>query len=214
MILGSINICSCFYIDVICRGDADSNSVGLSFDDGPGEQTGIVLDVLKKHGVKAGFFCIGKNAQLKPELIRRIDSEGHFIGNHSFSHAFWFDLFSKKKMIQEMRETNNTIFEIIGKRMKLFRPPYGVTTPVLARAIRELNLIPMGWSVRTMDTTANGSIEKISRRLKKVKAGDIILFHDHSKGLPEILDNFISNLKSQKINLVRPDELVKIQAYE
>lgn len=214
LVLGSMNICSCFYIDVICSGASETNAISLSFDDGPAEQTAKVLDILKKHEVKAGFFCIGKNVQANPEIIRRMDNEGHFIGNHSFSHAFWFDLFSRKKMLQEMMDTNKIIFDLTGKKMKLFRPPYGVTTPVLAKAIRQTKMIAMGWSLRTLDTVANGDTKKIMKKLNKIKSGDIVLFHDHTINLLEILDTFILKMKSKEINLVRPDILVKINAYD
>ena len=215
LVLASVNICSCFYIDVLCCGERDSNKISLSFDDGPhSEQTPIVLDILMKHNIKAGFFCIGQHAKENPELIKRMDEEGHFIGNHTFSHAFWFVLYSGKKMKEEIKKSNRIILEIIGKRMKLFRPPYGVTNPVLARVIRSTKMLPVGWSLRTLDTSAKGDKNKIMKKLSKVKAGDIVLFHDHSQNLQDILESFILKVKANGMELVRPDELLKINAYE
>ena len=213
--LGSINVCSGFYLDVFCKGNPASNSISLSFDDGPHpEQTPIILDILKRQNIKAVFFCIGNNAKNYPELVKRIENEGHIIGNHSFLHSFWFDLLSKKKMKEEIVNTNLLIQDLINKKMNFFRPPFGVTTPVLARAIKETKMVPVGWSLRTLDTTAKGNPEKIVRKLNKVKSGDLILFHDHVKELPEVLDSFISKMKNQNMQIVRPDELLNLKAYE
>lgn len=214
LFLGSAKVCSGFYTDVICKGESSQNAISLTFDDGPSKgNTEKILDVLKKHNVKASFFCIGNKVQNDPDLINKINNEGHIIGNHSFSHDIWFDLYSKKRMKEEIFKTNNLISEIIGKQMKYFRPPYGVTTPVLAKAMKETGMLPLGWSVRTFDTTAKGRGEKIMKRLQKVKSGDIILFHDHVDCLPDILDKFITQMKSDAINIIPLNELIKTKAY-
>ena len=98
--------------------------------------------------------------------------------------------------------------------MKFFRPPYGVTTPVLAKAVKETNMLAVGWSVRTFDTVAKGDIKKIRKKLNKVKPGDIILFHDRVQCLPEVLEDFIVKMKSESINIIPLNELIKINAYE
>lgn len=214
MIFGSMNVGSGFYIDVICRGLPDKNAVALSFDDGPDtNQTDIVLDVLHKHNVKACFFIIGEKALENRNIIKRINEEGHILGNHSFSHAFWFDLFPLKKMKSEISESNKIINEITGKNMRFFRPPYGVTTPVLAKAIKRTGMIPIGWSLRTLDTISKGDTEKVLGKLQKAKSGDVILFHDHVLGLPEVLETFIMQMKAKNIGFIRLDELINIKAY-
>jgi peptidoglycan-N-acetylglucosamine deacetylase len=214
LVFGSMNVGSGFYIDVICKGTPDKNAVALSFDDGPREaQTEKILDLLKKHEIKACFFCVGKNVLENKSIIKRINDEGHIIGNHSFSHAFWFDLFPFKKMKKEIIETNKAVSEITGKNMRFFRPPYGVTTPVLAKAIKKTGMIPIGWSLRTLDTVSSGNSGKVLLRLQKTKPGDIILFHDHVMDVPEILETFILQMKAKNIGFVRLDELTNIKAY-
>jgi len=214
LFLGSVYIGSGFYIDVVCRALPEQRAIALTFDDGPHpDQTEKVLEVLRKHDIKACFFCIGKNADAYKDLLKKIDAEGHIIGNHSFSHAFWFDLFPLKKMREEIVNTNILISEVIGKNMRLFRPPYGVTTPNLAKAIKRTGMVPVGWSLRTFDTVAKGDIKKISKKLNRVKPGDVVLFHDHSVNLPEILNEFIIQLKKNNIEIIRFDELTNIKAY-
>jgi len=215
LVFGSAKVSSGFYAEVICKGNPSVKAISLSFDDGPSPlQTEKILDTLRKHNVKATFFCIGKNAQNYPALINKIFNEGHSIGNHSFSHGFWFDLLSKEKMKQEIYKTNNLISGLIGKQIKYFRPPYGVTTPVLAKAVKETEMIPVGWSVRTFDTVAKGDKEKIHRKLKNIKSGDIILFHDHVECLPDVLEEFIVRMKTESFSIIPLEDLIKIKAYE
>ncbi|MBI5542110.1 MAG: polysaccharide deacetylase family protein [Bacteroidia bacterium] len=213
--LGSINVRSNFYMKVICEGDEKSNAIALTFDDGPNaNNTPKVLEILKKHNIKACFFCIGKNIDANNELLAKIHSDGHIIGNHTHSHSYVFDLFSTKKMKADLQAASNSIYNVIEKRTKLFRPPYGVTNPNLARAVRNFGLISVGWSLRSLDTTANGNTDKILKRLENVKAGDIVLFHDNISEIPEILEKFIELVKSKNINFIGLDDLLKCNAYD
>ncbi|PIP54225.1 MAG: hypothetical protein COX07_06490 [Bacteroidetes bacterium CG23_combo_of_CG06-09_8_20_14_all_32_9] len=215
LVFGSINICSCFYIKTMCKGNSDINAISLTFDDGPDQNiTPKVLKILKKHNVKACFFCIGKNAETNKELLKQINEEGHIIGNHGYSHSLWFDLFSLKKMKSEILNADNLIFDIINKRTKFFRPPYGVTNPTLAKVIKTTGLISVGWSLRSLDTTAKGNTGKILKRLEKIKAGDIVLFHDNISEIPEILEKFIELVKFKNIKFARLDDLLNCKAYE
>ena len=211
LVLGSIKICSNFYIKTICRGFANKNAISITFDDGPNQNiTPKILDILKENGIKAFFFCIGKNAEQNIELIKRIDSEGHIIGNHTYSHSNNFDLFSSSKMKNEITKTNYTIQNIINKEVKYFRPPYGVTNPNLSKALKNTNLISIGWSLRSLDTTAKGNITKTIKRLEKIKAGNIVLLHDNITEAPEILEKFITIVRAKNLKFMRLDELISI----
>ncbi|MFM7078736.1 MAG: polysaccharide deacetylase family protein, partial [Bacteroidota bacterium] len=149
MFYGSKNIDSGFFIKTVCKTESD-NQVALTFDDGPVKgQTEKVLDILHNHGVKATFFCIGKRMQENPDLVKRIEREGHLVSNHSYTHHFLFDMFPFKRMLAELMDTNQVILKVTGKTNLYFRPPYGVTTPVLARAINRSGLAGIGWSVRS-----------------------------------------------------------------
>lgn len=211
---GSINVRSNFYMKVLCDGNPKKNLISITFDDGPNSvNTPKVLEILKKQNIKACFFCIGKNVEANKELLKQIYEEGHIIGNHTYSHSYVFDLFSSKKMKTDIQATNNIIFETINKQPKLFRPPYGVTNPNLARAITNLNLFSIGWSLRSFDTTAKGDTGKILKRLENVKAGDIVLFHDILDEIPEILEKFIVLVKSKNIDFIGLDDMLNVEVY-
>ncbi|MEO5889907.1 MAG: polysaccharide deacetylase family protein, partial [Ferruginibacter sp.] len=84
-----------FFLPVVCSAKTNRKEIAISFDDGPANQyTGETLQVLNDHGVKAAFFCIGKRIGENEKLFRQLHEEGHLIGNHSYSHHIWFDLFS------------------------------------------------------------------------------------------------------------------------
>jgi peptidoglycan-N-acetylglucosamine deacetylase len=211
---GSYFINSGFYLPVECRSVKNTTDVALTFDDGPSAlTTPKILDILQSNNIRATFFCIGKKMQQHPELVQRIDREGHLIGNHSFSHHFFFDLFPKDKMRSELRVTNDITREITGHTPYWFRPPYGVTTPVLAKAIRSIGMKPAGWSLRSYDTVIKEQNRLVSKVSEKVKGGDIILLHDTERVTADSLQLIINDLKNKKLNPVRLDELLNTKAY-
>ena len=142
-----------FFLPVICSAKTNKKVIAISFDDGPMDKCTLeMLDLLKTYGVQAAFFCIGKHIGANEKIFRQIHEDGHVLGNHSYSHHFWFDLFSARRMLADLKMMDNEMERVTGLQPKLFRPPYGVTNPNLKRAIIEGGYIPVGWSVRSMDT--------------------------------------------------------------
>ena len=114
----------------------------MTFDDGPlPGKTEQILRILREHQAPTAFFCIGNRMEKNPELVKQTHAEGHIIGNHSFSHSSTFDLLSTQKMSGELNAADVAVCDILGFKPRLFRPPYGVTNPNLARAIRIMRLI-------------------------------------------------------------------------
>ena len=100
---GCYFINSNFFIKTVCKAQTNKKEIAITFDDGPAESyTPQVLQVLKQHDVKAAFFCIGKRINDNKALLKQVHEEGHIIGNHSYTHATWFDLFSSAKMSEEL----------------------------------------------------------------------------------------------------------------
>lgn len=178
---------------VINRG----KEVALTFDDGPAEYTEAVLDILKREKINATFFIIGKNIVGRETLLKRIQAEGHSIGNHSFGHSFNFDWQSAAKMQEEIALTNKAIESVTGTPVTLFRPPYGVTNPNLGKALRNSNLKSIGWNLRSMDTVAKDEKKLLNKILTRVKTGDIILLHDRCSITATILSELIATLKKR-----------------
>src|SRR5690349_424469 len=132
---GSAFVDSGFYMKVTSHGDRSSDNISITFDDGPAEQfTRGILDILNEQQVPAAFFCIGKNIPGREDLLKRMVETGHVIGNHSYSHHFWFDMYDSSKMSSDLQQMTTATEQAIGLRPRLFRPPYGVTNPNLAKA--------------------------------------------------------------------------------
>jgi peptidoglycan/xylan/chitin deacetylase (PgdA/CDA1 family) len=116
---GCYYIGSNFFIHVICNIKTDKKTIAFSFDDGPDAvNTPQILQVLKNNDAKAAFFCIGSKIDENKDLLKQAYNDDHMIGNHSFSHHFWFDMFSTKKMIADMQMADNATNSAIGKKPK------------------------------------------------------------------------------------------------
>lgn len=212
LLAGSLNICSGFYIKAYCQGDSDQKDIALTFDDGPDASvTNKVLDILSTNNIRASFFVTGQKIAGNEQIIRRIAREGHIIGNHSYSHSNFFGFLSTKRVIKDLQRNTSLIKEVSGTDTLLFRPPFGVTNPHIAKAARFLNLAVIGWSVRSLDTLGRKPEKTIERVIKRLKAGSIVLLHDNLEHAPEILNGVIRGAREKGFNFVALDDLLKIK---
>jgi peptidoglycan/xylan/chitin deacetylase (PgdA/CDA1 family) len=211
---GVVKIDSQFFIPVIFKAGILKSEVAITFDDGPHPQrTPYILDILKEYDAKAAFFCIGKNVDENPDIVRRIHKEGHLLGNHSFFHSDFFDFQSTKKMEEELSMTDDAIKEVSGRKPRFFRPPYGVTNPRLAKVVKNRNYVSVGWSLRSLDTIIKNEKRLFNKIKKRIKPGDIILFHDHSVVLTDILPEILEYIRNIGLKIVRVDELIEEKPY-
>jgi peptidoglycan-N-acetylglucosamine deacetylase len=210
--VGAVVLSIQFYVKVISSGS--KNGIALTFDDGPVPgKTERLLDLLKEHQIKAAFFCIGKRIAENPELVKRIHEEGHLIGNHSYFHGAAFDLQSSTMITKELADTDSALMNVIGKRSRFFRPPYGVTNPMVAKAVKRRNYIVIGWSIRSFDTVIHDPAKLIRRVTRSLKNGDILLFHDRCDSTYEILPTLLEQSSKIGLKVVRVDELINEKPY-
>ncbi|HEY0742507.1 MAG TPA: polysaccharide deacetylase family protein [Chryseosolibacter sp.] len=211
---GSIVLSAGFFVDVQSSGKPDSKEVALTFDDGPVPgKTEQILGILERYNVRASFFCIGNRVKEFPQLTVRIHSEGHLIGNHSYWHGKLFDLQTPSAINKELTDTNEIISSTLGIRPRFFRPPYGVTNPMVASAIQQGEFKTIGWSVRSLDTVIKDSEKLFAKVTSALKGGDIVLFHDFSDATIKILPAFIEHIQKSGLRIVRVDELLNEKAY-
>jgi peptidoglycan/xylan/chitin deacetylase (PgdA/CDA1 family) len=207
----SLCICSGFYIKAFCSGTTKQKHLSLSFDDGPdAEQTPKVLDLLKEKNIKAVFFLVGRNIEGNEHLLKRMVDEGHSIGNHSYAHVNSFGFQSFRAVKEDLQKSQQIIEEACGRKVVLFRPPFGVTNPNIAKAARLLNYIVVGWSIRSLDTTGVAPAKTIKRVSKRLKPGELILLHDNHKRIIPILEGIIEKAEKDNYNFVSLEELLKI----
>ncbi len=203
-----------FFTTSLNHGDRTKKQIAITFDDGPfAEFTPQVLDILLQEKVPAAFFVIGKNIIGNEAILKRIIAENHIIGNHSFSHNFWFSMKSKDEMLHDLRQTDTALENVIHKKAKLFRPPYGVTNPMVAQAIQKGNYTSIGWSIRTFDTTIKDKEKLLQKTTRNIQNGDVILFHDWGHQTIAILPEFIHQIRAKGFEIVGLDILLKTKPY-
>jgi peptidoglycan/xylan/chitin deacetylase (PgdA/CDA1 family) len=211
---GCYYVGSNFFIKIICRAETDKKQIAISFDDGPAKNyTPGILQILNSEKVKATFFCIGSRIAGNENILRQIRDEGHIIGNHSYSHHFWFDMYSAKKMQDDLKQMDDAMESATGLKPKLFRPPYGVTNPNVKKAIINGGYTPVGWSVRSMDTVIKDENKLLSKINAGIKPGAVFLFHDTSKTTLAILPGFIQEVKKRGYEIIPLDKLLALTAY-
>ena len=164
---------------VIGRGFTPSPVVAITFDDGPTEEfTPGVLDALGQAGIKATFFCLGRNVHAHPELARRIVDEGHELASHGYDHGIM--AFARPKEIaRQLRSTEAEMETAVGPHgVHLFRTPHGFRSPFVVRVARELGYRVVGWTGSVFDTAKPGTEVIVARCAKHLHPGAILLLHD------------------------------------
>lgn len=203
-----------FFLQAIPSAKTCEPKIVLTFDDGPHPvYTPQVLEILNKYEIKASFFLIGKNAKQYPYLVERIVEAGHTIGNHSFSHSNTIDFKNKHGWVKELEETDQEIRKITGKTPKFFRPPFGVTTPHLALAIKQTQHLVIGWNVRSFDTSAKNPQKVVTKVLAEIKPGSIVLLHDRHELIIPILEQLLPELARKNFTFVTVNDLIDEKPY-
>ena len=193
-------------------GDTSKKILYLTFDEGyESGYTAPILDVLKKHNVKAAFFVVKPYITSNPELIKRMVDEGHLVCNHSARHPSMASIKDEEKFIKELSDVEEAFEEITKKKMpKYFRPPMGKYSELSLQYTQNYGYKTIFWSFAYMDWIPNKqpSHEAAKKRiLKRTHNGGIMLLHAVSKTNSEILDDVITEWKSQGYELKSLDEL-------
>jgi len=184
----------------------------LTFDDGPDpEKTPKVLDILAENDIKAVFFMVGNRAEQHPELVQRVVSEGHIIGNHSYAHNNFMSLFSKKNLKADIAQSQAVLEKLSGRKIPFFRPPIGYTNPSYARVLKELKLTNVGWTVRSYDSVYKEPKKLIDRLMAKIAPGSIVLLHDNLNVTVVALSHFIDQAGANGIKFANGETIKTIQ---
>ena len=207
LLVCSFNIRSGAFVRTINSGNKNLKRIFLTFDDGPDDNTLRILDILQYHHATASFFLTGSKAEKSQHIVNRMVENGHCIGNHSYGHKSWFPLLPVRKIKEEITTTQSIIEHITGTPPRYFRPPFGVTNPLIAKALSSFNLITIGWSVRSLDTIIKDPQKLITRIKKQIKPGSIVLLHDSSMSTGKILEEILIFCRENGYNPVTLDEL-------
>ncbi|MGW7577692.1 polysaccharide deacetylase family protein [Streptomyces sp. NPDC054765] len=191
--------------DVDCR---KAKCVALTFDAGPSENTGRLLDILKKEQVHATFFMLGKNhVDKRPAEVRRIDAEGHELANHTWSHQILTDI-KPAEAKRELSLVQDAVRKITGKTPRLMRPPQGRTDEEVSEVSKDLGLAQVLWSVTAKDYETNDSALITKRVLDQTERDGIILLHDIYKGTVPAVPGILKELKKRGYTVVTVSQLL------
>jgi len=163
----------------------NEKKVYLTFDDGPTpEITQWTLEILKLYDAKATFFCIGENVRKFPDLFKKIQNEGHAIGNHTYNHLNGWK-YKQEEYLLNVEKCQETLLEFSEKtavQTPLFRPPYGKLTPKQYKALKQKGYKIIMWDILSADFDTTISPKKCAGNvLKNSSSGSIIIFHDSMK---------------------------------
>lgn len=209
VIWGSFEIQLGYFVNSITHKRTRIKEVALTFDDGPTEFTPKFLDILKENNIKATFFCIGKQIEKYPETFQRIIAEGHTVGNHTLTHSNSMGFLSTSKMVEEIEKCDEVMAKTGNIKTDLYRPPFGVTNPNIAKAIKRTHKKSIGWNVRSLDTIIDNEKKIYTRVTKGLRKGSIILLHDTSEKTYHVLVNLLLFLKEKKYSTFTVDSMIK-----
>ncbi len=159
------------------RGDRSARRVALTFDDGPSDDTGAVLDALDEAGARATFFVLGAAAERHPGLVREVARRGHEVALHGQTHAK-LALAGPRRIGEEIDRGREAIRRAGVEPAPWFRAPHGWKGPFLGPALRARGLRLVAWTRGAWDSERPGVAEIVERASRRPRPGEIVLLHD------------------------------------
>lgn len=185
--------------------------IALTFDDGPHPiYTPIILDILKEYEIHATFFMVGENVEHYRDVAERVLSEGHEIGNHTYSHPHLLNM-TYGTLLDEVLGCEDELFALSEYKPHLFRPPEGLVGKDVISIADKLEYSVILWNVDTRDWANTPSDKIVENVIKNTDSGDIILMHDYigyNSPTPEALRKYIPILLKKGFKFVTVSELL------
>ncbi len=193
-------------------GDTSKKVVYLTFDAGyENGCTEKILDILKKHEIKAAFFLVGNYMERNADLVRRMVNEGHIVGNHTMHHYNMEKISDPAAFAEELQELENLFLDITGKELpKYYRPPQGTYSVENLKNAKELGYKTVFWSLAYVDWNNDNQPTKeqaFAKLLPRIHNGAVILLHSTSKTNAEILDELLTKWKEMGYSFASINEL-------
>ncbi|CAL8978365.1 hypothetical protein CELL_02823 [Cellulomonas sp. T2.31MG-18] len=181
--------------------------VALTFDDGPGPDTGRLLDELAARGVHATFFVVGRQIAKQPGAVAREVAAGHVVGNHTWDHAMLPGL-SDEAVAAELDSTSQAIVAEGAAAPTLARPPYGSLSPSVTQAFESRGMAGVLWDVDTEDWKNRDAGVTTERALAGAHPGAIILMHDIRPSTVDAVPGLVDALRARGFTLVTVPQLL------
>jgi peptidoglycan/xylan/chitin deacetylase (PgdA/CDA1 family) len=203
-VTASFFICANLYLKAICKGSKEKNNIVISFNlAGPGEKWVQLNEILKRNKIPAIFFVTGETAESSPGLVTKLAESENLIGNLSFNTSGRFGFYSARRLLTELHNTEEFIYQATGKEVQYFRPPLGITNPAVRKATEVIRYQVIGWSKRIKVT--DDLFKEIP--VTGIKNGYIIRVDFTGNKIPESFNKFLIALK-ETFNIVPLNELI------
>lgn len=191
-----------------------ADQVAISFDASWGsDKTKSIVDICCSYGIKPTFFLTGIWIDANEEMAKYIHEHDIEIANHS-EHHYSMKGLDRKKLNEEIDSTNEKIKKITGSMPKLFRPPFGDYDNALIETLESKQMYCIQWSVDSLDWKGLSADEIVSRVLKSVEGGSIVLFHNNSDHIVEALPRIIEGIMAKGLKLVEVGSLIYKDNYK
>lgn len=177
--------------------------MALTLDDGPSGLTDGILDALRDRHASATFFMLGRNAQNRPDTVRRVSAEGHQIGNHTWNHPDLTTL-SDERIATELSATADLLRSLSGQSVSTFRPPYGALND---RVLGVAAMPAILWSVDTRDWAGRADDDLLAYSVGAPRIGTIMLMHDIQAGTARVMPQVLDGLLDRGFSLVTVSHL-------
>ena len=202
--------------DAAYIGDTGEKVLYLTFDAGyENGCTAKILDILKAHQVPAAFFLVGNYIEKNADLVRRMASEGHTVGNHTMHHYDMSTLTDKDAFARELRALEDLYRETTGQELaKFYRPPQGIYSEENLKMARDLGYQTVFWSLAYVDWNNDSQPsreEAFAKLLPRTHNGAVVLLHSTSQTNAEILEELLTKWKEQGYRFGTVEELFKEQ---
>ena len=198
--------------DAAYLGDPSQKVLYLTFDAGyENGSTEKILDILKEQQVSAAFFLVGNYIEKNADLVRRMEAEGHIVGNHTMHHKDMSKLTDEAAFAKELQDLEALYQETVGKPMpKYYRPPQGIYSQDNLRLAQKLGYRTVFWSLAYVDWNNDSQPTReqaFKKLLPRTHAGAVILLHSTSKTNAEILGELIEKWKAEGYRFGTLEEL-------
>ena len=195
-------------------GDKSKNVIYLTFDCGyENGNTEPILDALKKHNAKATFFVVGHFLESAPDIVKRMEAEGHAVGNHTYHHPDMSSISDMTSFQKEMDDVASLYQTVTGKEMiKYYRPPQGKYSTKNLEMAKELGYHTFFWSLAYVDWNVDDQPTKeeaFDKLLTRIHPGAIVLLHSTSKTNGEILDELLTKWEEMGYTFAPLSELIE-----
>ena len=194
--------------------NTEEKKIYLTFDAGyENGNTPAILDALKKHEAPATFFVVGNFISENQDLIKRMEAEGHIVGNHTMTHPDMSKISTQESFQKELSGVEDIYKEITGKEMtKFYRPPQGIYSTLNLSMAKEMGYHTFFWSLAYVDWYQDNqpdpqeAIEKLTRR---IHPGAIVLLHSTSSTNAQILDELLNKWEDMGYSFHSLNELIE-----